>query len=65
MVQNTEVRVGEQICKTCKESKSINKYYKRANKKPEIHCRSCRNKKRDENHRYWKQQFMHQKQCQN
>jgi hypothetical protein len=59
VVQNTEVRVGEQICKTCKELKSINLFYKRANKKPEIHCRKCRNKVRDENHRHWKQEFIY------
>lgn len=58
MVQNTEDKEDKVICQTCKELKSINKYYKRANKKPEIHCRSCRNKKRDENHRYWKQEFI-------
>ena len=59
MVQNIEDKDIKQCCQTCKESKSINKFYKRANKKPEIHCRSCRNKSRDENHRYWKQQFIY------
>ena len=56
--QNIEDKVDEQQCKTCKEVKHISKFYKRINKKTEIHCRSCRNKQRDKLHRDVKQQFI-------
>ena len=52
-------KADEQRCETCKEIKHISKFYKRINKKHEIHCKNCRNKQRDENHRYWKQQFIY------
>ena len=55
---NIEVKEGEQKCKTCNKIKSLDKFYKRSNKKPEIHCRKCRNKQRDRSHRHWKQQFI-------
>ncbi len=56
--QNIEHKAGK-ICATCKKVKPLTKYYKRANKKPEIHCRDCRNKKREKNHRHWKQEFIY------
>ena len=57
-VQNTEGKEGK-VCSTCKEYKPINRYYKRENRKPEIHCRDCRNKQREINHRHWKQEFIY------
>ena len=58
MVQNIEDKEGK-ICATCKKHKPYNRYYKRENKKPEIHCKDCRNKKREERHRHWKQEFIY------
>ena len=58
MAQNIEDKEGK-ICATCKKTKPINKYYKRENKIPEIHCKDCRNKAREERHRYYKQQFIY------
>lgn len=57
--QSTEDKEDSQVCRTCKKDKPLNQYYKRANKKHEIHCRSCRNKQRDRNHRHWKQEFIY------
>ena len=57
--RNIVDREGKKRCETCKEIKHISKFYKRINKKHEIHCKNCRNKQRDENHRYWKQQFIY------
>ena len=58
MVENTEDKEGK-ICATCKKVKPLHRYYKRENKKPEIHCRDCRNKQREKNHRHWKQEFIY------
>ena len=58
MVQNIEDKEGK-VCATCKKHKPYNRYYKRENKKPEIHCKDCRNKKREERHRHWKQEFIY------
>jgi len=55
---NIEDKEGK-VCATCKKNKPYNRYYKRENKKPEIHCKDCRNKKREERHRHWKQQFIY------
>ena len=57
--QNTGDKADKQICNTCKKLLPVSKFYKRSNKKPEVHCRNCRNKKRDERHRYWKQEFIY------
>ena len=56
--QSTEGKEGK-VCATCKEYKPIHRYYKRKNRKPEIHCRDCRNKQRELNHRHWKQEFIY------
>ena len=58
--QSTEDKESSQVCRTCKKEKPLNKYYKRANKKHEVHCRACRNLKRDANHRRWKQEFIYE-----
>ena len=58
LAENTEGKEGK-ICATCKKFKPLHRYYKRENKKPEIHCRDCRNKQREKNHRHWKQQFIY------
>ncbi len=57
--QSTEGKEDSQVCRTCKKNKPLIEYYKRENKKHEVHCKSCRNKKRDENHRHWKQEFIY------
>ena len=44
--QSTEDKEGK-ICATCKKLKPLHRYYQRENKKPEIHCRDCRNIQRE------------------
>jgi len=58
VAQNIEDKEGK-VCAKCKKYKLLSRYYKRANKKPEINCRDCRNKQREKNHRHWKQQFIY------
>lgn len=50
---------GSKKCQTCGEVKSLNNFYKRENKKKhEIHCKQCRNVKREKAHRKYKQKFI-------
>jgi hypothetical protein len=56
---NTEGRGDDIKCRTCGKTKSIDQYYKRENKKPEVHCRNCRNIKREKLHRKYKQKFIY------
>jgi hypothetical protein len=57
--ENTEDREDKIKCRTCGKHKTKDKYYKRENKKPEVHCRKCRNIQREKQHRKYKQKFLY------
>ena len=58
-VQSTEGKVDNKKCYTCKKTKPINKFYLTRYNTYEKNCKKCRNEKREEGHRHWKQQFIY------
>ena len=57
--QSTEGKEGKKKCNTCKKIKPLNKFYLTRYNTFEKDCKRCRNDKREERHRYWKQQFIY------
>lgn len=57
--QHIEDKVDKKKCVSCNKIKSIDRFYKRKNNIPEIKCKRCRNDKREQVHRYWRQEFIY------
>jgi len=58
MLRNTEDKV-DKVCDKCNKRLSLDKFYKNQHNNPEKQCKKCRNIRREERHRYWKQQFIY------
>ncbi len=58
-VQSIEDKVDSKQCYTCGKIKQANKFYITRYNTLEKDCKKCRNDKREESHRYYKQEFIY------
>ena len=57
-VKDIEVK-EDRYCKSCKKTLSVDLFYKRENGKCELVCKKCRGRKREKQHRKYKQKFIY------